>query len=283
MKILAAVDSSPGSPAVISQAAARPWPPLTSFEVLSVADSASDGEAWTHRASALAEQGARELCARGLSASAFAMSGHPKAAIIDRAGEIGADLILIGSRQDRFLAGGVASAVLRHAHCSVEVVRAGREIAGGMKILLATDGSDDSLAAARAIASRPWPQQSEVRVLTVVELSLTLLQSTLEPPYLNSDMLERQRGEAMKRAERALAAAEQVLAPSGLSTSESISVLVESPKKIILDEAGQWGADLIFAGSHGRRGLDRFLLGSVSEAVALHAPCSVEVVRTKPV
>ena len=64
-----------------------------------------------------------------------------------------------------------------------------------------------------------------------------------------------------------------------ISTSESISVLVESPKKIILDEAGQWGADLIFAGSHGRRGLDRFLLGSVSEAVALHAPCSVEVVR----
>lgn len=40
-----------------------------------------------------------------------------------------------------------------------------------------------------------------------------------------------------------------------------------------------WNADLIMLGSHGKRGLDRFLLGSVSEAVSRHAPCSVEIVR----
>jgi nucleotide-binding universal stress UspA family protein len=43
--------------------------------------------------------------------------------------------------------------------------------------------------------------------------------------------------------------------------------------------ADLWGADLIVVGSHGRRGVDRYLMGSVSEAVALHAHCSVEVVR----
>jgi Universal stress protein family len=57
--------------------------------------------------------------------------------------------------------------------------------------------------------------------------------------------------------------------------------LAETPKTIILDEATQWGADLIVLGSHGRRGAERFLMGSISEAVAMHAHCSVEVVRMK--
>jgi nucleotide-binding universal stress UspA family protein len=46
-----------------------------------------------------------------------------------------------------------------------------------------------------------------------------------------------------------------------------------------LSEAAEWEADLIVVGSHGRRGVNRFLLGSVSEAVALHANCSVEIIR----
>ena len=49
----------------------------------------------------------------------------------------------------------------------------------------------------------------------------------------------------------------------------------------ILDEAASWEADLIVLGSHGRRGLRRFLLGSVSNAVASHADCSVEIVRRR--
>jgi nucleotide-binding universal stress UspA family protein len=47
----------------------------------------------------------------------------------------------------------------------------------------------------------------------------------------------------------------------------------------ILDAAAAWPADLIVLGSHGRSGLDRFLLGSVSEGVVRHATCSVQVVR----
>ena len=50
-------------------------------------------------------------------------------------------------------------------------------------------------------------------------------------------------------------------------------------KTIIIDNATHWGADLIVMGSHGWKGLNRFLLGSVSDAVARHAPCSVEIVR----
>ena len=52
-----------------------------------------------------------------------------------------------------------------------------------------------------------------------------------------------------------------------------------SPREVILDEADHWGANLIVVGSHGYRGLTRFLLGSVSQAIASHAKCSVEIVR----
>ena len=47
------------------------------------------------------------------------------------------------------------------------------------------------------------------------------------------------------------------------------------------NKAKKWGADLIVLGSHGYRGLQRFLLGSVSHAVVAHAPCSVEIVRKR--
>ena len=51
------------------------------------------------------------------------------------------------------------------------------------------------------------------------------------------------------------------------------------PKSKILDHATRWGADIIVLGSHGRKGFEHFLMGSVSESVVRHAPCSVEIVR----
>ncbi|MFN8657431.1 MAG: universal stress protein [Candidatus Obscuribacterales bacterium] len=56
-------------------------------------------------------------------------------------------------------------------------------------------------------------------------------------------------------------------------------VLETFAKDAIIDTAQDWHADLIVVGSHGRRGLSRFLLGSVSQAVVAHAPCSVAVIR----
>lgn len=91
--------------------------------------------------------------------------------------------------------------------------------------------------------------------------------------------METLRSEAMKRSQAAIMAAEQILTDVGLQASGTVSVLLASPKEIIPDEASRWGADLIVVGSHGRRGINRFLLGSISEAVAIHADCSVEVIR----
>lgn len=49
----------------------------------------------------------------------------------------------------------------------------------------------------------------------------------------------------------------------------------------IVDEAFDWNADLLLIGSHGRRGIRSSCLGSASEEIVSHAPCSVVIVRKK--
>jgi nucleotide-binding universal stress UspA family protein len=113
------------------------------------------------------------------------------------------------------------------------------------------------MAAAQALAGRPWPTESEFRIVSVEE-----------PWVIKSSRLEPQ---------DAITSTEQVLTAAGLKASGE--VLSGNAKEVILKEAQEWDADLIVVGSHGRRGIRRFLLGSVSEAVAMNAHCSVVVVR----
>jgi nucleotide-binding universal stress UspA family protein len=83
-----------------------------------------------------------------------------------------------------------------------------------------------------------------------------------------------------KRAEALVTKVADELRSKGLK----VTTVVEQgdPKSMIIDAAAKWRADLIVIGSHGRKGLEHFLLGSVSEAVARHAGCSVEIVRIAP-
>jgi nucleotide-binding universal stress UspA family protein len=69
----------------------------------------------------------------------------------------------------------------------------------------------------------------------------------------------------------------QMLSSAGFRVSTSVAT--GDARSAILEEAAAWHADLIVLGSHGRKGLERFFLGSVSEAVARHAHCSVQIVR----
>ena len=96
---------------------------------------------------------------------------------------------------------------------------------------------------------------------------------------ISHNAMDKLRGDAMKRAEDAETAAEEMLADAGLAESGTVAASADMPKEIILQNAEEWGADLIVCGSHGRRGLSRFMLGSVSEAIAAHAKCSVEIIR----
>lgn len=69
------------------------------------------------------------------------------------------------------------------------------------------------------------------------------------------------------------------LQSAGFKTSTSVEE--GDARERILDCAEKWRPNLILVGSHGRRGIDRLLLGSVSEAMARHAGCSVDIVRPK--
>jgi nucleotide-binding universal stress UspA family protein len=147
-----------------------------------------------------------------------------------------------------------------------------------MKILLATDGSPCSEAAVNEVARRPWPTGSEVRIISAVELPTP---PASEPWALPPDYFQDIEKAAREQAQAALNSAASKCREGESKLLVTIELLEGSPKHVILDEAEQWEADLIVIGSHGYRGLQRFLLGSVSQAVASHAKCSVEIVRCR--
>lgn len=136
-----------------------------------------------------------------------------------------------------------------------------------MKILLATDGSKFSEAAIQAVISQCRPKETEVKVLNVVDLPLPI------PTLYAAEFRE----ESLNNGRDLVRHAEQRLTKAGYKVETAVEE--GDPKSKIVEDAANWHADLVVMGSHGRKGLDRFLMGSVSEAVSRHAPCSVEVVR----
>jgi nucleotide-binding universal stress UspA family protein len=149
-----------------------------------------------------------------------------------------------------------------------------------MKVLLATDGSDCSKAAVNSIGERLWPEGSEVKIVSAMEIPYVPTTETWVLPDSYYKELERVTKEQAEAAVKY--AAERIR--SGKTAGLEVTTMIKSgsPKEVILDEAESWDADLIVLGSHGYGGWRRFLLGSVSHAVATHAHCSVEIVRKKP-
>ena len=147
-----------------------------------------------------------------------------------------------------------------------------------MKILLATDGSKFAEAATQSVISLFRTQNVEVLVLQIVE---PVVFST--PPQMAAgyapEMAPRLQSE-IKNARESVSGTVEVLRTAGYNVDSQV---VEAEIRTgILEAAAEWKADLIVLGSHGERGLRTFFLGSVSESVARHAPCSVLIVRIPP-
>lgn len=143
-----------------------------------------------------------------------------------------------------------------------------------MKILVAIDGSECSNAAIAEVARRPWPPQSEVRVVIAdkpVEPSLV----AGGVPTVFDEIVKQQRMESGKHLRQAV----DLLAQRAPGLPVTSAQLEGWPKDAIVAEAERWGANLVIVGSHGYGPVRRFFLGSVSLYVAQQAPCSVEIVR----
>ncbi len=148
-----------------------------------------------------------------------------------------------------------------------------------MKILLATDGSKFSEAAVDEVANKPWPKETEVKIVSVMEVPVIPVVEGWVPnnSYFEEmeQFIENQANQAVNKA------AEKLRREQGENLKITTEVLSGYPKHVITDEANRWEADLIVVGSHGYRGLTKLWLGSVSQAVASHARCSVEIVRAR--
>lgn len=138
-----------------------------------------------------------------------------------------------------------------------------------MKILLTVDHSQYSEAAARALIAQIRTPDTEVAVLHVIELSLADFESR--------ETFESSRRARLKTADELVGRFAEKLEAAGYATRPVVEE--GDAKEAILTFAERWKPDVIFVGSHGRRAFKRLTLGSVTEAVARHASCSVEIVR----
>ena len=289
MRILIAVDALSSQGDWVRTLAARPWPVGSSFCLLAVFNPYPFLAApiIQERLKKIMldhlESAAKPLREIGWKPTATIIEGNARREINKFAREWHADLVMVGCNDvpdfGRLLLGSTARSVVQLAPCSVEVVRPIRQTTDaeshpGMRILVATDGSDFSMAAIRSVANRPWPAGSLVRIISVPEFILLK-----DPSYLKTHEVKDLGEASLEDARRCVTAGADTLSACGLQVYSDVPVLQDRPHCVILKEAEAWHAHMIVVGSHGRTGFDRFVMGSVSEAVALHANCSVEVVR----
>ncbi len=148
-----------------------------------------------------------------------------------------------------------------------------------MKVILATDGTGHSEAAVEIIKNLALGDGDEVRVVSVVDMAVPLAMDIYAGYLPSSTDIE---AAVKENTEKVLNVTKEQIAGffSGIRISVTTEVLHGSPESRIVETAEEMGADLIVVGSHGYNRWERLLLGSVSDSVVHHAPCSVLVVRS---
>lgn len=194
--------------------------------------------------------------------------GTPHQAIVDLAETENSDLIVMGAKGsgflERVLLGSVTRRVIGHTTRDVLVVPLHASLGWG-KLLLATDGSPSSLAATARALELAQAHKAELQVLSVPEPA--------SPALVVPEILE----ETLKKAEDTVNQVKVEAEALGLRVQAMVRE--GAPYKAITDQARKEQGDLIIMGSHGRTGLARLLMGSVTERVIGHAPCPVMVVK----
>jgi len=211
-------------------------------------------------------------------AEAYARAGRPDAEIVAVAEEIGAGLVVVGSRGlgplKRALLGRVSGSVVRHAPASVLVVRDGGHLPG--TVLLALDGSEESEAATRAAV--------EISNSTGSELHLVFALPTVPgPPYVHPHMSESWVDilESLKHSSRKFVDGEAERIEGEGGRVKDAHLRFGEPDAEIVRLGEELEAALVVVGGRGLGAVGRALMGSVSDSVVRHAHCPVLVVREK--
>ncbi|MCC6978658.1 MAG: universal stress protein [Candidatus Melainabacteria bacterium] len=289
MKILIACDGSDHSEAAIEETLRSPWPANTSFQILSVVDTAFSPPPTVHRMLTAAQsvvdlsvERLKESLPEGTSVIGTVGQGNPKSEILECAERWPADLLIVGSRGlkgiKKVVLGSVSHTLVISASCSVRIVRRRDSNAEeATRLFLAIDDSPFSDHVVERISSRPWKEDTSIMCVTAVPSLAEYMneaQDTREIQALE-DFRNKQVGDAKEHLKRLCAVLNKNL-PQAHVFSE---ILTGDPREVVVDSAKNWHADLIVSGCKGKGWVDRMLIGSVSEAIAERSECSVEVIK----
>jgi len=203
---------------------------------------------------------------------------------VRRAEAWGADLIVIGSKMSPSPHitdyCGAAVEIAAQSHCSARIARPSNAVGGvPVRIVIGVDGSPDTNNCFRAAAQRSWPKGSEARVVVVPKPGPGL---DMFPSTVASTLDGRRRTLAATIIEQGV----EELRASGLKVS--VATTEHLPLDVLIEEAREWGANCLFVDALGfsrraERNNGSPSVSNVVKALAMGAPCSVEIVRGKSV
>ena len=214
------------------------------------------------------------------------VDGYAADEILRMTNEWQADLVMVGSHGrsgiEYLLLGSVSRRIFLEAPCAVRIVR--RRSDEHTKndvchVILALDDSEHSEKLIEHVLDFPWSANVSFKCIHVVPKQGQQMLSDADGMF--GQMLVQHYTDIVAGKLGWLEAASAKLNNSFGKKVSTADVLRGDTRKVILDLAKNWPADLIMVGSHGRRGIEKAVLGSVSEAVATHAGCSVEMTRLK--
>jgi nucleotide-binding universal stress UspA family protein len=195
---------------------------------------------------------------------------HPAAFILDSAAAVKADLIAMGthdhSRLTEVFTGSVSHRILLHATVPTLIVKGkARPIT---RVLMAVEGREDAIRLHTWLTSHPFKNPVAITILSVVPSLHMVTEHSMVGLEAWSEQSKRYAEQVVNDTARALA-----------SPHFTVSTMVRTGDPVTtVCEVGN-SHDLIVVSSHGRKGLDRFLLGSVSHGIVHRAGCSVLVIR----
>ena len=295
MRVLVAIDGSEPAGLAVELVAEAAWPAGTEILVAEAVESGAalfggpgpalamvqgdnlEAELCTEAKKTV--EGARARLERpDVTVQSAVLRGRPATAIIDRARDMRAHLIVVGSRGqgtiESMLLGSVSAEVIDHAPVPVLIARGSRI----ERVVLGWDGS--SCAALAADLLRTWPifAGSAVRVVSVADIEIPWWTGFPEPGslelmpiYLDAVAASRTQHDQLAREVTAELEAAGLRAEADRREGDAATE--------ILAAAGASDSDLIVMGTRGRTGLARLVLGSVARNVLQHATCSVLIIR----
>jgi len=210
-----------------------------------------------------------------------ARTGSPAWMIVDEAHHWPADLVIVGthghSKLHRFFLGSVSQKVAAEVDCSVRLVRGLVQKQGGLRVVLAVDGSDHSLAAVEEVVARSWPGDATFEIVTVIDSYW--LTANAVPGFSTQDGGGNGDSEWISRMAMAHG---ETLRNRGFKTE--VHILEGDPKGRVISWAETAKADCLFLGAQGMETRSIHTLGTFANAMASRAHCTVEIIRAqKPV